>query len=130
MNDKQYKALRDEIDGYIIKWAKILGMGRVTISMKYNRSLCEDDNRTTAICFAGWEYNSCTIEVYVPAFAELSAELREETIIHELLHYVMNPLHPDREKASDSEAILVEKVVSDVAYSLVVAYREGANSQQ
>jgi hypothetical protein len=79
-------------------------------------TLDDDQFETLAQCRTRWAYKKAIVEFSLPACAELDAEDLERTVIHELLHIVVNEM---RECADSERLTHEERVVSELTDMVV-----------
>lgn len=103
------KQLIDVIGKYIKKWKTnlFLGSWRINFNVRDYMKPTDDGFPTIATCDSSWQYFEATLNFNLEIMADMEEEKIEETVIHELLHAVVNEM---RDKGAKHE----ERVVSQL----------------
>lgn len=109
-----------EIRGFIDYWSPVLGLSGWTFDVNYVPGLCSDAS-VRARCAALFEYRTAKLEFFLSAYIADLAIDREDTVVHELVHCLIDPLNVD-----ETARKMLEMVVVDVTKSLIrLKYRKG-----
>lgn len=101
------------------KWVERLGLSWWEITVRYYddpqeivvRFKSDDDKLVLARTYADWRYGTGTIDVNLPAWGELSDSEIERTVVHELIHILLNEIregemhHEERVVTSLTKAV-------------------------
>jgi hypothetical protein len=117
---KHYRRHEKAVD-YIDKRIK-LWMGRlwlldrkVDAVFEWNGFGDHPDCSVAAEIVCQWEYKQAKIRFNVPALAEMQRDQIDRTIVHELCHLIVNPMH-------DGKSKLEEMVVTHMTDTIMWAY--------
>ena len=106
MNREKY--IRDLID----KWKPRLGLDDWIINLKIKNSYeSTGEHRCEAAISDDLKYLEADLEIYKP-FWKITKEKQEITIVHELVHLLLCPLHPHYASAGDD---IFEQVTQKLA---------------
>jgi hypothetical protein len=91
---------QDEIKAYFEKWTKPLGLLWWTVDILFYDNPSEilrqftvnAEETTLARTYADWRYGTAKICINLPAFENLDAKEIERTVIHELVHILVNEM--------------------------------------
>lgn len=122
MNDKSYKRTVERIQRIFFKITSALNLSQVEWELVFirERSECHEDGGTTvAEIFPNWQYGAATVKFYIWMFEDRDDDEAADVIIHELVHYWLNPI--SRYGSSKEYDILEEKVCTDVARAIRTA---------
>ena len=114
MNDKEFNKLKKKITRFVEKWRVPLGIKWWSVNFYYEREYAKDDDKhdschTGATCKVQWPYKTAQITFYLPALDTLDDEELERTVVHELIHILVNEMRDFDEGANHEE-----RVVSDL----------------
>jgi hypothetical protein len=120
MDDTEYAVQVERVKTLFNKWIGPLGLATWDISLLVERTRCSREKSEkdsgyefviNADCAASWEYEKATITCYLPRIADLSDERLERTMIHEMLHCLLDELDCQNKDAAERRRH-VEHVVS------------------
>lgn len=106
--------IKDLVNKYIKKWTPILGLEnqRIKLRWKNERLVAESGLETLMNTLACWHLLQATITMYIPSLKALDKEELELTVVHELLHVVLDEMREYDEKH-------LERVCETMARSFV-----------
>lgn len=93
-------ATKKAIRTHARRWQRLLQLPDVThiwVDQPYDAD--NDGERTHADTRCLWQYKSAVVRWYLPTMALLDADAVEATVVHELVHVMVNPMEshvPDR----------------------------------
>jgi len=91
---KATEAQIKEATRFVNKWKKILFLDRWTIDIIFSASPSKDDNTVGFSTHAEIEVQSRYARAYLTIYpAWFSGKNKEENIVHELYHCILDPLH-------------------------------------
>jgi hypothetical protein len=121
VNDAEFDALRNRIQGLFEKWRWVLGLNTWDIQWNYFRTFepgTDPEASFTYIMKAemDWRYRNGMISVYTPALEDSTDSELERKVVHELLHFMVNEL---RDRGKENDALdHEERVVTDLAFAI------------
>jgi len=92
MTDKEYRDQKKRVQKYIDKWFNAMGLGWFQVDMDWVRAEKTDSSGTAAEVSTTWQYRNARISWYLPVLAELDDDKLENTVVHEFVHILINPL--------------------------------------
>lgn len=140
MNDAEYNRLKEELDGLVDLWKERLKLAYWRISCCYYRSPSAFEagappdvgQAASACCDAKWQYFDACLHFNVERIfaANDSHEDREEIVVHELCHCVLDELYKSAASADGNTAFEKaewsahnERVTSHMTHVILSAYR-------
>lgn len=130
MTDKEYEEQKQRVTDLIQPLMNLLTY-EWKITVKFERHYAEDDRDTLAEAIPAWEYMNGTLRIYLPAIKDFVEPEDDEyllnTLLHELVHFITDPIVPRYSDASDEQRKLVEYVTSCLANGLTRMYIQGRN---
>lgn len=94
MNDKTYNQTCKRITRVFYSLRDALGLGHIDWELKLLREGGghSDDGVAMAEIHPSWSYGRATIRFYVEEFVESDEDLIADAIVHEFVHYWLNPI--------------------------------------
>lgn len=117
MNDAEYEAQKARVTAFLDIWIAPLGLRWWKLTHVWKRTTESGTHGPLqATCSAAWEYMDACIEWYLPTIATLADDALEDTVIHELMHVLVNEMSVanNQEAAGDNDAH-EERVVTTLA---------------
>ena len=96
-----------------------MGLQNWTFDVVFRAENCQDGPGIRARTTARFEYRWAELEFFVPSYWKDGIDGREDTIVHELGHCLVDPLNVDKDAVK-----MLEMVVTDLAAALLRANRE------
>lgn len=114
--EKKYRDAYLEISGFVHYWQDVLGLQNWTFYNEYVPAICSDGQEIRARTDAHFEYRYARIEYFLPAYLKDTLDEREDTVVHEMVHCLVDPLNVDQNARK-----MLEMVVVDVTKALLKA---------
>lgn len=113
MNDEEYEVQQARVQALFSKWVKPLGLGWWVITTEWVREYKNAEPKGKVFgtnerdvclnCSASWKYGTATIRCYLPLIADMSDTELEQSIVHELMHIMVNECRVDGDDWLDHE---------------------------
>jgi predicted SprT family Zn-dependent metalloprotease len=77
------------------EWVPIMGLEWYTINHQFNEATDSSDEQTQATTNTTWYYREATMTWHLPKLALLEDDELENVVVHELVHILLDPIHPE-----------------------------------
>ena len=110
-----YKDQVPRIQRAIDKWLPLLDMPHMDVRHVFVPARREDDTDCPADTEAKWQYRYAGINYYLPNFCSMDDEDVEKTVLHELVHVLINPIES---QLPDDDTLHGELACENVVHAL------------
>jgi len=121
MTDKEFNATKKRIKKYFEKWRYQLGINWWKVTLNYSRVPLEDVNGIKgplATNETSWQYGSVSLAFDCVALFPCSNEDVEDTVVHELLHAIVNEMR-DFDRGRPDSIKHEERVVTNLTDAML-----------
>lgn len=117
--DTDWAEEKARINALGLKYQVLLGLEWLTIVHVFDEKVAEDT--TLASTVANWEYRNAAITWNLPAVARVLTATLESTMVHEMVHVLLNPVEshlPDKPHVIACKEFAVESVARAIVCAL------------
>lgn len=127
MTDKEYREQKLRVRRFWDKWHDAIGMGWWRINLTWDRARDEESPNQLAVTSSSWQYRTGHVTFNLPECAAVDDETLEETVVHELCHILLAPIHDGRD---DQAREITEFAVTSTARAIIWAREAGHKDKQ
>lgn len=97
------------LDKLLTFWIPVMGLDRWSFKVNY-KTQPEDAQGIDAYARIrpSWEYRNATIDIFMMNLVDVSDEMLEYTILHELCHAMVAPIAGKETRIEDEEAVVTD----------------------
>lgn len=104
MTMKDYEETTERIKAIVQRWKQPLGLGWFRrFDVEYDNQYKEGSRDSVAECYAKWEYEEVVVTFFLPACVGKTDEELEYTIVHEIMHGVINEMREAEYGSGDGD---------------------------
>lgn len=121
MTDKQYQEIKSTIERIYKHWHDQTGFGWWKVDLTYVRGEKENNADTAAETQTSWNYRSAHITFYLGVMRGMPFDEIENTVVHELCHILVAPMHQANDDQSEEQRQIMEFTTTCIANAMVWA---------